>query len=133
MRIGSVEGRAEVKNLNGRTWLGEVTGAVQVKSANGDIVIDRADADVSAKTANGDIRVGQVVTGRVELATASGALEIGVGKGTAAWIDAKTSYGRVQNQMEAADGPNKSERTVEISARTSFGDVVIHRSATAPR
>jgi hypothetical protein len=133
VRIGSVGGRAEVKSHNGKTWLGEVAGAVQVKSANGDIVIDRADGDVTAKTANGEIRLGQVATGHVVLATAAGALEIGVGKGTAAWIDAKTSYGRVHNHMEPAQGPSESERTVEITARTSFGDIVIHRSTTEPR
>ena len=49
-------------------------------------------------------------------------------KGTAAWVDAKTSFGRVHNRLGSADGPELSEKTVEIRARTSFGDIVIRRA-----
>jgi len=128
MRIGEIDGAAEIKNLNGKTWLGEVTGALRVKSANGDITVDRAHAGVGAKTANGHIQIGEVVSGSVELATASGELEIGIRDGTAAWVDAKTQFGRVHNDLGSAEGPDPSQERVEIRARTSFGNIVIHRS-----
>jgi hypothetical protein len=128
MRIGEINGDAEIKNLNGKTWLGEVTGALRVKSANGDITVDRARAEVGAKTANGSIQIGEVVSGSVVLETASGELEIGIRKGTAAWVDASTRFGRVHNDLGSAEGPQSSQETVEIRARTSFGNIVIHRS-----
>ncbi|MDP9144202.1 MAG: DUF4097 domain-containing protein [Actinomycetota bacterium] len=128
MRIGEIDGDAEIKNLNGKTWLGEVTGALRVKSANGDISVDRALAEVVAKTANGNIQIGEVVSGSVELATASGELEIGIRDGTAAWVDAKTQFGRVHNDLGSTDAPEASQETVQIQARTSFGNIVIHRS-----
>ncbi len=37
MTIGVVAGDADVKNLNGKTWIGRVGGTVRVKSANGDV------------------------------------------------------------------------------------------------
>jgi len=126
--IGAVAGDADVKNLNGTTRIRRAGGNVKVKSANGDVTIDEAAGDVTVKTANGNIRVGQVARGSVTIETASGGLEVGVREGTAAWIDASTSFGRINNQLTAADQPEDSADTVQVRARTQFGDVLIARS-----
>jgi DUF4097 and DUF4098 domain-containing protein YvlB len=131
--VGLVAGDADVKNLNGKTWIGRVEGAVKIKSANGDVTIDDAGRDVNVKTANGRIRLGQVARGIVIIETASGGLEIGVKRGTAAWIDATTKFGRVHNGLTPADDPEPSVETVQVRARTSFGDVVIARSSVPNR
>ena len=128
MRIGEVDGDAEIKNLNGKTWVGKVTGALQVKSANGDITVDSALAEVGIKTANGSIGIGEVVSGSIVLETASGGLDIGIRAGTPAWVDARTRFGRVHNALGPAEGPDSAQKSVEIRARTSFGDIVIRRS-----
>lgn len=128
IRIGEIDGEAEIKNLNGTTWVGEVSGGLRIRSANGDITVDRAYADVAIKTANGSIQIGEVVTGAIALETGSGGLEIGIRDGSAAWVDASTRFGRVVNGLEAAEGPEPSEKAVEIRARTSFGDISILRS-----
>ena len=129
MTLGFVAGDADVKNLNGKTWIGRVGGTVRVKSANGDVTIEDAGRDVTVKTANGNIRLGQVTRGSVTIETASGGLEIGVREGTAAWIDAVTKFGRVHNDLTPADDPEPSAETVQVRARTSFGDVLIARSS----
>ena len=128
LTIGAITGDADVKNLNGKTWIGRVGGDVKVKSANGDVTIDDAGRDVTAKTANGNIRLGQVARGAVTVATASGALEIGIKQGTAAWIDATTKFGRLHNHLSPADTPAPSAETVQVRARTSFGDITITRA-----
>ena len=133
MTIGVVAGDADVKNLNGKTWIGRVGGNVRVKSANGDVIIEDAGRDVTVKTANGNIRLGQVARGSVTIETASGGLEIGVREGTAAWIDATTKFGRVHNNLTPADDPEPSAETVQVRARTSFGDVLIARSSVPNR
>jgi hypothetical protein len=127
--IGVVTGDAVIKNLNGRTWIGRIGGDAKVKSANGDVTIEDAGRDVTVKTANGNIRLGQLTRGSVTVETASGGLEIGVRKGTAAWIDATTKFGRVHNNLTPADDPEPSAETVQVHARTSFGDVLITRSS----
>jgi DUF4097 and DUF4098 domain-containing protein YvlB len=132
MHIGSIDGVAEIKNLNGKTWLGEVSGRLQVKSANGDITVGRARSDVAVKTANGSIQIGEVFTGSSTLETGSGNLEIGIGRGSAAWVDARTRFGRVHNGLEASGGPGSSRNTVEVRARTSFGDITVLRSPIKP-
>jgi hypothetical protein len=133
MTIGVVAGDANVKNLNGKTSIGRVGGNARVKSANGDVTIEDAGRDVTVKTANGNIRLGQVTSGSVTIETASGGLEIGVREGTAAWIDATTRFGRVHNDLTSADNPEPSDETVQVRARTSFGDVLIARSSAPHR
>jgi DUF4097 and DUF4098 domain-containing protein YvlB len=129
IRVRHIEGSAVVKNLNGVTWLGEVKGDLRCNSANGDITVDRALGAVAAKTANGAVRIGEVVRGSVDLGTSYGELEVGIREGTAAMLDVRSSYGSVRNSLTASDGPGPSDQTVEVRARTSFGDIVIRRSA----
>ena len=133
MSIGVVAGEADVKNLNGKTWIGRVAGTLKVKSANGDVLVDDAGGDVTVKTANGNIRLGQVARGSVTVETAAGGLEIGVREGTAAWIDATTKFGRVNNELTPTADPERSAETVQVHARTSFGDVLIARSSVPSR
>jgi DUF4097 and DUF4098 domain-containing protein YvlB len=129
IRVRQIDGSAVIKNLNGMTWLGEVKGDLRCNSANGDITVDRALAAVAAKTANGAVRIGEVVRGSVDLGTSYGELEVGIKEGTAAMLDVRSSYGSVRNSLTASDGPGPSDQTVEVRARTSFGDIVIRRSA----
>jgi DUF4097 and DUF4098 domain-containing protein YvlB len=129
VRIREIDGAAVIKNSNGASWVGEVSGDVRLNAANGGIVVDKALAAVDAKTANGNVRIGEVVRGSIGLQTSMGELEVGVREGTAAWLDVKSTFGTVRSSLTAADsGPAKSEETVEVRARTAFGDILIHRS-----
>lgn len=128
VRIGKIEGAAVIKNSNGDTAVGEVTGDLRVKAANGRLSVDRAHSTVVAKTANGNVRIGEVMRGAIVLETAAGELEVGIREGTAAWLDASSQYGRVRNALDDADSPEQSEATVEVRARTSYGDIIIHRA-----
>ena len=128
VRVGEIDGPAVIKNLNGVTWVGEVKGDLRCNAANGDITVDRALGAVIAKSANGAVRIGEVVRGSVELRTSYGELEVGVRQGTAALLDVRSQFGRVVNLLAASSGPEPSDQTVEVLARTSFGDIVVRRS-----
>jgi len=138
IRLGAVGGTAVVKNSNGTIRLDRVAGDAGVTSSNGDVLIGHAGAGVTARTACGDVRVGEVVQGEVVVETATGELEVGIVPGVAAWLDVSTRFGSVRNRLDGADGPDPSEGTVAVRARSSFGDIVIRRapagaSATAER
>ena len=133
IRVGRIDGTAVVKNSNGSTRLDWVAGDVRAKSSNGNVLIGHAGAGVAARTANGDVRVGEVGRGEVVVETAAGELEVGIAAGVAAWLDVSTRFGCVRNSLAGADGPDQSEGTVEVRARSSFGDIVIQRApAGAP-
>ncbi|MGI5169663.1 DUF4097 family beta strand repeat-containing protein [Spirillospora sp. CA-253888] len=128
IRIDAVEGAATVKTSNGQITLGEVGGDLVLNTASGDITIARALAGVKARTAYGSIKVGEVVRGSVALDTAYGDLEIGIGRGTAAWLDISTHHGRVHSDLDAAGGPGSADETVEVRARTGTGDIRLTRA-----
>jgi hypothetical protein len=128
--IGSIDGSAVVKNSNGDTWIGEVTGDVRVNAANGRISIDQAHAAAAAKTAKGDVRFGEVTRGAVLVESGFGKVEVGIHDGVAAWLDLRTRFGNVQNDLDASERPEASEDAVEVRARTSYGDITIRRSPT---
>jgi DUF4097 and DUF4098 domain-containing protein YvlB len=128
VNVRRIDGPATVKNSNGASWIGEVAGDLRVNAANGGVVVDRAHAGVTAKTANGSVRIGEVIRGAVTLATAAGSVEIGIRAGTAAWLDLDTVVGRVRNELAAAAGPESTDETVEVRARTSIGDIIVRRT-----
>ena len=131
VRIERIDGSTSIKNSNGDTWIGEATGDVRVKAANGKVTVDHARAAVTAKTANGDIRLGEVGCGVVVAETACGKVEVAVRSGVAAWLVLHTGLGHVQNLLEVGAQPGPSEATVEVRARSGFGDITIRRAPLA--
>ncbi|GAA2703166.1 DUF4097 family beta strand repeat-containing protein [Actinoplanes palleronii] len=128
LRVGSVAGTAVLKNGNGETWVGHAGSELRINSANGDIEAGHADASMTANTANGDISVRELVRGSATLRTAAGRIDIGIRSGTAARLDVHTQFGKVRNEMTAADGPAATDEQAEVRARTMFGDILIRRS-----
>ncbi|MFI5085593.1 MAG: DUF4097 family beta strand repeat-containing protein [Actinomycetales bacterium] len=140
VRIREIDGSAVIKNSNGDTSLGMVSGDLRVNAANGDITVERAGGPVSAKTANGGIRLAEVSRGTVTLDAAAGSLEVGIADGIAAWLDLNSKFGRVSSsliptgnpaEVDPAVDPGEPVRTVEVRARTSYGDITIHRSISS--
>ena len=56
-----------------------------------------------------------------------GRIEVGIPTGTAALLDLSTSFGTVRNGLESVGGPAAGERTVEVHAQTSAGDIDVVR------
>jgi DUF4097 and DUF4098 domain-containing protein YvlB len=128
VELGDVAGSVTIRNSNGASTVESAGGDLRVRNANGDITVGHAGAGVDAKTSNGTIRIGEVVRGSVALVTPAGDLDVGIAAGTAAWLEVKTGFGHVRNLLENAAGPEESAETVEVRARTSYGDITIHRS-----
>ncbi|HEY7103623.1 MAG TPA: DUF4097 family beta strand repeat-containing protein [Mycobacteriales bacterium] len=129
LRVREVDGPAVVKNSNGDSWLGLVSGDLRINAANGDITVDRAGDGAVASTANGGITIGAVTRGTVSLKTGFGEIEVGIPAGTAAKLDVSTSFGRIRNQLDSTEGPQETDETIDLRARSSYGDIVIRRSA----
>ncbi|MGY4920615.1 DUF4097 family beta strand repeat-containing protein [Streptomyces sp. 900116325] len=130
LRVGLVDGPAVLKNSHGTTTVGAATGELRVSGANGDIEIRRAEDSVTATTAHGTLRVGDVARGTVQLETSYGAIEVGVREGTAAWLDVSSGRGQVRNTLAASDTPEKTEDSVEVRARTRYGNIDVRRART---
>jgi DUF4097 and DUF4098 domain-containing protein YvlB len=127
VRVRELGDGAVIKNSNGATWVGAAVGDLRLTAANGSIAVEKSGASVVAKSANGDVRLGEIVRGSVVLETKMGDLEVGIPEGTAAWLDARATAGRVHNALDSADAPEGSAETAEVRARTVIGDILIRR------
>jgi hypothetical protein len=128
VQVGVIDGAGVIKNSNGDTRIGDVSGDLRVNAANGSISVDRAQATVAAKNANGDIRLGEVSRGVVVVQTGRGNLDVGIREGVAAWLDLHTNFGAAQSFLDDAEPPAPGAETVEVRARSSFGDIFIRRT-----
>lgn len=128
--VREVEGDARLRSAHGEVVVGVVTGALEAKSSHGRVVADRATGPATLTTAHGNLVLGHVERGVVELRTASGSIEVGVAEGVAAWLDLRTGYGVVRSDLEASGEPAPGEPSVELHAKTSYGDVTVRRSVT---
>ncbi|MFH8978684.1 DUF4097 family beta strand repeat-containing protein [Streptomyces sp. NPDC017890] len=128
LRVGLLDGPAVLKNSHGTTTVGAATGELRVSGANGDIDIARAEDSVTATTAHGTLRVADAVRGTVQLETGYGAIEVGVREGTAAWLDVHSGSGQVRNSLTASETPHKTEDTVQVRARTRYGNIDVRRA-----
>jgi hypothetical protein len=132
IRARRVDGAAVLKNSYGGTRLGTVTGALRFQGAHGDLAVDRALASVVAKNAYGSVRIGEAVRESLLLETSYGTVEAGIAAGTAAWLDLSTQHGKVRSELSADSGPGPTDETVEVRARSSWGDILIRRSTEPP-
>ncbi|WP_405712815.1 MULTISPECIES: DUF4097 family beta strand repeat-containing protein [unclassified Streptomyces] len=128
LRVGTVDGPAVLKNSHGSTTVGAVVGDLRANGAYGDIDILCAEASVTATTAHGALRVAEVASGTVQLETSYGAIDIGVRRGTAAWLDVGAERGQVHNTIADSAPPTETERTVQVRARTRWGNIDIRRA-----
>jgi hypothetical protein len=79
------------------------------------------------------VRLDDIGSGAVLAETARGRIEIGVREGVAAWLDLRTQFGRVTNNLDDAAQPEPGDDTVEVRARTSFGDITVGRARDAAK
>jgi len=128
VRLGEVDGTTEIKNSSGDCWIGQSTGDVRASTAYGDITVDRALASVTARTAHGSVRIGDAARGSIDLQTSYGGIEVGIRRGTAAWLDLSSRNGRVHNALDTTEEPAQDDDIVEVRASTSWGDIMIRRA-----
>ena len=128
IEVGQIDGTAVIKNANGDTWVGEATSDLRVSAGNGRISVDHAESTLGIKTACGDVRIGDVARGSVVVHSGFGSVDVGVRAGVAAWLELDTKFGRVDSDLDTAGPPEAGEETVEVHARTSFGDITIRRA-----
>lgn len=119
---------AELRNSHGPVTVGSLSGAVDFSTGTGSLEVDRFDGDLTAKTAHGGIRIRHAERGSIRIESGYGPIEIGVRAGTAVWMDVSSQRGLVRSDLQADSAPAEGEDTLEIRARTNWGDISIHRS-----
>jgi Putative adhesin len=126
-----VEGTAAATEFRGVGRLGEVVfdgayrhikideaAGVRLTATDGDVEVGHLDGPADISTQRGDIRITRAAGGRVDLRTRSGDVSVGAAPGVSAALDARTSYGRVTNDLK-----NDGTTGLDVRATTDRGDI----------
>jgi len=110
----------------GKIEVDDVAAPLRIKTS-GDVRLHRVSANVQAHTGYGHVTVDEATEGSLDLATSYGRIEVGVAEGAATYLELNTSYGKVRNELLPSDKAPDDALTVEVRARTSYGDITIRR------
>ncbi|HET7015767.1 MAG TPA: hypothetical protein VFI65_17740 [Streptosporangiaceae bacterium] len=81
--------------------------SVQVDGPVGRCELHMASGGVTATTASGAIRIGRMTHGQANLMNGSGNIEVGIGDGTAAYIDVDSERGRCATASRRRKAPTR--------------------------
>jgi len=130
MRIGEADGTVGLSSSGGQAWIGHASADLDLSTGRGDFDIDRADGSVTATTASGAIRIGRMTHGQAKLTNGSGNIEVGIGEGATASIDAGSEKGAVHDSVSPQRVADPSDGEVTVHARTRHGDIIVQRAAS---
>jgi DUF4097 and DUF4098 domain-containing protein YvlB len=132
LAVSDVHGEAELHSVSGRLRVGRAQGRADLHSVSGSVTVDEAMSAVVVQTVSGDVRLGSIAKGDVMLHSVSGDIEVGIGVGAKAFIDAHSMSGRMRSDLEMSDTPGTpGEPDVDVRANTMSGNVTIRRSGRA--
>lgn len=122
-------GVLQAQIASGDLEVARVAGDARVDSASGDVELGEAGGGVTVRTASGDQQVGSVAEGKVELASASGDIRVGIKHGSRLWVDARSMSGDVTSELEVGDeAPGEDGPLVELQVTAMSGDVSVVRA-----
>ena len=145
MRIGQVEGDADITLASGSVRIGQVGQGLRIKGGHGsvDVVAVGGHAEITTtgaidigtagpvltvRSAYGGVRVRDLVRGTTRIEASYGTVHVGVRRGTAVWLDASSKHGAVRSDLASDPGPGTDEETLELRVHTNHGDIIVQRS-----
>lgn len=128
IRLGTAGGPVELQSGSGGIEVEQPLHDGRLSAASGDIRVDTVEGQVELKTASGDVTVHRAVEGELRARTASGEVAVGIVAGTAAKLDVSSVSGSIRSELDQADAPAATDRTLLLTASTVSGSVRLHRT-----
>lgn len=129
VRMGPAASGLQVRTGSGDVEVSEPSGSATVGTGTGTIWLGAVAGDALVRSGSGDVTVREATAGTLELITGSGAIRIGIGKGTIAKLDVSSGSGRVSSELTVADTAPDGEVALTVRARTGSGDAVVTSAA----
>lgn len=128
VRVTRVGGAFRAKGSDAGIDVGSIGGAADIATSSGIVQLGDPGPALSVRSAYGPVRIAELVRGSARIEASYGAVDVGVRSGTPVWLDATSQHGVVRNELSADPGPVEGEDTVELHARTGYGDITLHRA-----
>ena len=127
-RIGIVDGALRLKGSDAGIDVGSVSGVADIATSSGVVHLGDPGPALTVRSAYGPVRIGDLNGGTARVEASYGAVTLGIRSGTAVWLDASSRHASVRNELAAATGPVDGEASLELYARTGYGDITVHRT-----
>jgi hypothetical protein len=133
VRLGTVDGPLTFTSASGSLRAERVGGSCEASTASGSITIGAAGDDVAASSVSGSVAVREAHRGTVDVSATSGSVEVGVRRGTVAWLDVHSMTGRTRSDLVAEDGaPASGGEVLTVRAKSVSGSVAVVPAGPAP-
>lgn len=129
IRLGTATGAVDLESGSGSIEVEQPLHDGRVSAASGDVRVNTVDGRVELKTASGDLTVHRALEGDLRVRSASGDVTVGIVAGTAANLDVSSISGSIRSELDPADAPAGSDRTLLLSVSTVSGGVRLHRAS----
>jgi DUF4097 and DUF4098 domain-containing protein YvlB len=126
LRVGAVGGSLSFTSASGSLRADRVGGECHATTASGSLTIGVADDDVAASAVSGSVTVREAHRGTVDLSATSGSIQVGVRRGTVAWLDVSSLSGHTRSDLTAQDDtPAGGGSVLTVRARSVSGSVAV--------
>ena len=123
-------GRAQ--ELQRRHWIGEVAGDLRANAANGDVTVDHAAPTSPPAPPTATSGSARSSAARPRSRPPSARSRSASTRAPPPGSTCTRRSARCATSWTPSDGPGPADETVEVHARTSFGDIVIRRAVNSP-
>jgi hypothetical protein len=121
VRLGPMAGGLRAKTGSGDLEVTAIGAPSTVVSGSGDVWLGTVTGDVLVRTGSGAVTVATAASGELELHTGSGAIRVGVRKGSPAEIDLSTGSGQARSELDLTLTPPSEKPPLKIRGRTGSG------------
>ena len=130
LRLGPMLAGLRAKTGSGDVEVSSIGGNTILYTGTGDVWLGAVQHDVQIRTGSGDVTVADAASGRITLATGSGAIRIGIRAGVRAQIDVSSRSGQARSDLEVSSQPPEGETTLFVTGRTGSGEALVTTAST---
>jgi hypothetical protein len=128
VRVEELQGGGRVNTVSGDAEIRGVRSSLAANTVSGDVDLGSVDDDVSVQSVSGDQRVRALHVGELKLTSVSGDVEVGVVPGTRLFVDASSTSGEVQSELDVGSEPEGDGTEASLRVKTVSGDIALVRA-----
>lgn len=125
VRLGPMGAGLRAKTGTGDIEVTAVGGASTVVTGSGDVWLGAVTSDVLARTGSGRVTIANAAAGELELHTGSGAIHVGIRKGSPAEVDLSSGTGEARSELDLTTNPPSSKPPLRVRGRTGSGSALV--------
>lgn len=125
IRLGPMTAGLRAKTGTGDIEVSAVGAASTVVTGSGDVWLGAVTNDVLARTGSGRVTIANAAAGELELHTGSGAIHVGIRKGSPAEVDLASGSGEARSELDLSTSPPENKPPLRIRGRSGSGSALV--------